>query len=307
MKNLYPLKFKPILKTKIWGSETWVLSGIPGAQTRVSNGFLEGNDLNDLVEIYMDDLIGESVFEKFDITFPLLVKLIDAHDYLSIQVHPDDALAAKRRIGSGKSEMWYITGADPGAELITGFNRKTDPATYLQYLNQKKLKELLNFEKVSAGDVFYMPAGRIHALGPGIRLAEIQQTSDTTYRIYDWDRVDEKGNSRDLHIEQAMEAIDFDIYADYRTTYPRVENKTVTLVETPHFTTNLITLDKPLEKDYTLFDCFVIYLCIEGSFKLVYEGGTEGVSVNEAVLLPATLDKIAIVPVGKCKILETYI
>jgi len=307
MNTLYPLKFKPIVKKKIWGSETWVLSGVPGSQTQVTNGFLAGNDLNDLVEIYMDDLVGEAVFEKFDTTFPLLIKFIEAHDYLSIQVHPDDALAAKRKIGSGKSEMWYIMNAEPGAELIAGFSRRTDPKTYLDHLAQKKLKDLLNFEKVKAGDVFYMPAGRVHALGPGIRLAEIQQTSDTTYRIYDWDRVDEKGDPRELHTELALEAIDFEAYPSYRTNYPRVENKTVTLVENNHFTTNLIALDKPLEKDYTHFDCFVIYLCVEGAFKLVHDGGTEDVTAGETILLPGVLDKVGIVPVGKCKILEIYI
>jgi mannose-6-phosphate isomerase len=307
MNTLYPLKFKPIVKKKIWGSETWVLSGVSGSQTQVSNGFLAGNDLNDLVEIYMDDLVGEAVFEKFGTTFPLLLKFIEAHDYLSIQVHPDDALAAKRKIGSGKSEMWYIMNAEPGAELIAGFSKPTDPKTYLDHLAKKNLKELLNFEKVQRGDVFYIPAGRIHALGPGIKLAEIQQTSDTTYRIYDWDRVDEKGNPRELHTELALEAIDFEAYPSYKTSYPKVENKTVTLVENNHFTTNLIALDKPLEKDYTHFDCFVIYLCVEGAFKLVHDGGTEDVGTGESILLPGILDKTGIVPIGKCKILEIYI
>jgi mannose-6-phosphate isomerase len=306
MNTLYPLKFNPIRKNKIWGSETWILSGVPGSQTKVINGYLAGNDLNELVEIFMDDLVGESVFEKFDTTFPLLLKFIDARDYLSIQVHPDDALAAKRKIGSGKSEMWYIMNAEPGAELIAGFNRKTDPKTYLDYLREKRLKELLNIEKVKAGDVFYIPAGRIHALGPGIRLAEIQQTSDITYRIYDWDRVDEKGNSRELHTDLALEAIDFETYPSYKTIYPKVENKTVTLVENDHFTTNLIALDKPLEKDYTHFDSFVIYLCVEGSFKLVHDEGIEDVLTDETILLPSTLDKAGIVPIGKCRILEIY-
>jgi len=326
--RLYPLKFRPVLKDKIWGGnkirkvlgidfsplpncgEAWVLSGVEGNQTGIENGFLAGNELNELVEIYMGDLVGDAVYERFGAEFPILVKFIDAADYLSIQVHPDDELAAKRNIGYGKSEMWYIMDADPGAELISGFKRKVDRETYLQHLENKTLKEILNEEKVSRGDVFYMPAGRVHALGPGIFLAEIQQTSDTTYRIYDWDRVDENGKSRELHTEEALDAIDFWVYDSYKTEYTPRENGTATMVSSPFFTTSLIQLGKALAKDYTELDSFVIYVCVEGAVTVVHDGDTEpqvNLKQGEALLIPASIDRVDIIPSSASKILEVFI
>jgi mannose-6-phosphate isomerase len=327
-KQLYPLKFSPVLKDKIWGGnkiksvlgidfaplpncgEAWVLSGVDGNQTGIVNGFLAGNDLNELVEVYMGDLVGDKVYERFGDEFPILVKFIDAADYLSIQVHPDDELAAKRNIGYGKSEMWYIIDADPGAELISGFSKKVDQETYLKHLNDKNLKQILNAEKVAAGDVFYMPAGRVHALGPGIFLAEIQQTSDTTYRIYDWDRVDSEGKSRELHIEEALDAIDFNVYDDYKSQYQPKHNGTATLVNSPFFTTSLIQLDKALAKDYSELDSFVIYVCVGGSVTIVHDGETEPqvtISQGEAILLPASIDRVDLIPSSDSKLLEVYI
>lgn len=327
-KQLYPLKFSPVLKDKIWGGnkiksvlgidfaplpncgEAWVLSGVDGNQTGIVNGFLAGNDLNELVEVYMGDLVGDKVYERFGDEFPILVKFIDAADYLSIQVHPDDELAAKRNIGYGKSEMWYIIDADPGAELISGFSEKVDQQTYLKHLNDKNLKQILNVEKVAAGDVFYMPAGRVHALGPGIFLAEIQQTSDTTYRIYDWDRVDSEGKSRELHIEEALDAIDFNVYDDYKSQYQPKQNGTATLVNSPFFTTSLIQLDQALAKDYSELDSFVIYVCVGGSVTIVHDGETEPqvtISQGEAILLPASIDRVDIIPSSDSKLLEVYI
>lgn len=326
--QLYPLKFKPVLKDKIWGGnkiksvlgidfaplpncgEAWALSGVEGNQTEITNGFLAGNDLNELVEIYMGDLVGDAVYERFGNEFPILVKFIDAADYLSIQVHPDDALAAKRNIGYGKSEMWYIIDADKGAELISGFNRKADRETYLRSLNDKTLRNILNFEKVSKGDVFYMPAGRVHALGPGIFLAEIQQTSDTTYRIYDWDRVDEKGKARELHIEEALDAIDFNVYNDYKTDYQPKDNGSANLLTSQYFTTNLIRLDKALAKDYSELDSFVIYVCVEGAVTLIHSGETESqirLAKGEAMLIPASISRIDLVPDTFTEILEVFI
>jgi mannose-6-phosphate isomerase len=316
------------LKDKIWGGnkiksvlgidfaplpncgEAWVLSGVDGNQTGIVNGFLAGNDLNELVEVYMGDLVGDKVYERFGDEFPILVKFIDAADYLSIQVHPDDELAAKRNIGYGKSEMWYIIDADPGAELISGFSEKVDQQTYLKHLNDKSLKQILNAEKVTAGDVFYMPAGRVHALGPGIFLAEIQQTSDTTYRIYDWDRVDSEGKSRELHIEEALDAIDFNVYDDYKSQYQPKQNGTATLVNSPFFTTSLIQLDQALAKDYSELDSFVIYVCVGGSVTIVHDGETEPqvtISQGEAILLPASIDRVDIIPSSDSKLLEVYI
>lgn len=325
MNTLYPLKFKPIFKEKIWGGdkirtrlgldfgqlpncgEAWVASGVEGNQTRIANGFLEGNELNEVLEIYMDDLVGEEAFEKFGNTFPLLVKFIDATDYLSIQVHPDDALAASRGVGNGKTEMWYIIDAEKGAELISGFNQPVDKDHYLKSLDDGTLKEILNVEKVSAGDLFYIPSGRVHALGPGILLAEIQQSSDTTYRIYDWDRVDETGKGRTLHTDLALDAIDFTFHTSYRTDYQRVRNKTVHLIESPYFNTNILDFNEPMRKDYSSLDSFVLYVCVGGASQLHYENGMVTLTKGEVVLIPAIIDDVFLVPEPNSKILEVYI
>ena len=325
MNNLYPLKFKPLFKDKIWGGqrissvlglnfsplpncgEAWVLSGVHGSETKVCNGFLEGNTVNDLLEVYMEDLVGERAFEKSTTEFPILVKFIDANDYLSVQVHPDDALAARRNIGNGKTEMWYILEAEKNAELIDGFNRKIDKKTYLDSIRHKQIRDILNVEKVNKGDVFYIPAGRVHALGPGILLAEIQQTSDTTYRIYDWDRLDDLGHSRELHTELAVDAIDFSEPGSILTNYPKIKNKPVTLVDSPCFTTNILSFDKAIRLNYEARDSFVILICIEGSV-LVDDGTTkEKLGMGEAMLIPAILENIVLIPGKDCKILEDYV
>lgn len=322
---LYPLKFKPVFKDKIWGGqkirtklgldfsplpncgEAWALSGVPGGQTIIANGFLEGNELNEILEIYMDELVGEKVYANYPGEFPILVKFLDSNDWLSIQVHPDDLLAARRNIGRGKTEMWYVMDADPGAELISGFNRKMNSATYLDFLQKQQLKEVLNVEKVAKGDSFFIPAGRVHALGPGLLLAEIQQTSDTTYRIYDWDRVDNEGKSRELHTDLALEAIDFSPVESYRTQYRQMANKPATLADCPFFTTNLLYYDQEAYKDYSTLDSFVIYVCAEG--KADIRTGDECISIaaGEVVLLPATLTEATLLPAPAVKILEVYI
>jgi mannose-6-phosphate isomerase len=325
MSKLYPFKFKPIFKEKIWGGqkiktelgldfrplpncgEAWVLSGVKGSESKVINGFLKGNSLNELLEVFMDDLIGEDLFYKFDKEFPILVKFIDSNDNLSIQVHPDDELAAKRKIGSGKTEMWYILDAEPGSELITGFNKEVNKDIYLDHLSKKKLTEILNVEKVKKGDVYFIPSGRIHALGPGILLAEIQQTSDTTYRIYDWDRVDKNGKSRELHTELALDAIDFNPVNDYRTEYRKIKNQTETLVDTPFFTTNILDFDQIVKKDYTLLDSFVIYVCVEGASLIHYDDHQESLNKGETALLPAVMKHILLEPLPSCKVLEIFI
>jgi len=226
MNTLYPIKFQPILKDKIWGGprlkdilnkstesdkcgESWEISSVQGNLSIVRNGFLTGNNLQELIEVYMGDLVGDKIYSLFGIEFPLLIKFIDANDILSVQVHPDDELARVRHDAYGKTEMWYIIDAEENAELIAGFNRDLNRETYIRHLQGKTLKEILNFEKVRKGDVFFTPAGRVHAVGAGILLAEIQQTSDITYRIYDWERVDDKGNPRELHTELALDALDF--------------------------------------------------------------------------------------------------
>jgi len=325
MNQLYPLKFKPIFKDKIWGGqkiktelgldfrplpncgEAWVLSGITGSETKVINGFLKGNSLNDLLAVYMDDLIGEDLFYKYDKEFPVLVKFIDSNDYLSIQVHPDDVLAAKRKMCSGKTEMWYILDAEQDSELITGFSRQVNQDIYLEYLNNKKLKEILNIEKIKKGDVFYIPSGRIHALGPGILLAEIQQTSDITYRIYDWERVDENGKSRELHTELALDAIDFRPVNNYRTKYRKIKNHTENLADTSFFTTNILDFDQIVKKDYALLDSFVIYVCVEGSALIHYDDQKESLKKGETILIPAVMDRLVLEPLQTCKVLEIFI
>ncbi|RLD59437.1 MAG: mannose-6-phosphate isomerase [Bacteroidetes bacterium] len=324
MKSIYPLKFSPVYKDKIWGGskiktvlgkdfsplpncgEVWVLSGVEGNQTPIENGFLAGNELNEIVEIYMGDLVGDKIFQKFGNEFPILIKFIDANDWLSIQVHPDDKLAMKRHGSLGKTEMWYVMDAVEGAELISGFREKTDKDGYKGHLENKTLKEIMNFEKVEKGDVYYIPAGRVHALGPGIMLAEIQQTSDVTYRIYDWDRIDTSGMTRELHTEEALDALDFEVKEKYKTDYERKINQTNQLVESPYFITNILQLTKPLKKDYTELDSFVIYVCSEGGFALHYEDEKLEVKMGESVLVPATTKSVEIFPGPKSTILEVY-
>jgi mannose-6-phosphate isomerase len=325
MKSLYPLKFNSIYKDKIWGGqkiktvmgmdfsplgncgEAWVLSGVEGDQSVVVNGFLAENELNELVEIYMGELVGEKNYEEFGDQFPILVKIIDSNDWLSIQVHPDDELAQKRGLDRGKTEMWYLLDAEKDAEIILGFNKEIKRNEYQELLNDKKLKSVLNAEKVKAGDVFYVPAGRVHAIGPGILLAEIQQTSDTTYRIYDWDRIGVDGLMRELHVDEALDAIDFKVEKNYKTDYSAEKNKTTKVVKSKYFTTNLIDLDVPLSKDYSVLDSFVIYLCIEGSFVLMYDNEKLNAKKGETILIPAIMNEVKIIPAPKAKILEVYI
>lgn len=320
--TLYPLKFKAILKDKIWGGprlrkvlgkkasdkagESWEISGVEGDISVVENGYLAGNSLQELAEVYMGDLLGDRIYEKFGLEFPLLIKFIDASDVLSVQVHPDDRLAKERHNSYGKTEMWYIIESDQG-ELIAGFNRELDREYYLKSVREGKLKEILNHEAVSAGDVYYMPAGRVHAIGAGVLLAEIQQTSDVTYRIYDWDRTDEQGNPRELHTDLAVDAIDFDFHSSYKTPYQGLLNNTVSVVDSPYFSTSVIQLDQPVEKDYNLIDSFVIYICVEGAAGITYPGGAESLKKGETVLIPAELKNLAIVPTEPTTLLEVYI
>ncbi len=325
MNKLYPLKFEPILKDKIWGGrklrdflnkkdasdkagESWEISGYKDNISVVSNGFLAGNTLQELIEVYMGDLVGEGVFEKFGIEFPLLIKFIEAQDDLSIQVHPDDKLAHERHNSYGKTEMWYILQAEKNAHLILGFNKKIDKDTYLLYLNNKTLPEILHEEKVSSGDVVFLPAGRVHAIGAGILLAEIQQTSDLTYRIYDYNRKDTSGNLRELHNDLALDAIDFSLPDQYKIDYERTENKSSEMVTCNYFTTNFLKFNQPVEKDYGLIDSFVIYMCVGGKFEIDFKGEEAiPVTMGETVLIPAELNELTIKPDQSAEILEIYI
>jgi mannose-6-phosphate isomerase len=324
MNELYPIKFKPILKDRIWGGnklknllgksgkcstcgESWELSAVQGEISVVSNGFLKGNNLEEIIEIYMGDLVGDAVYEKYGIEFPLLIKFIDAADDLSIQVHPDDKLAEKRHNSFGKTEMWVVMQAEKGAKLISGFNKKVTREEYLNNLEGKTLKNILNSEEVKEGDVFFIPAGRVHAIGSGILLAEIQQTSDVTYRIYDWDRKDASGKSRELHTDLALDAIDYNFYPQYKTNYEEKLNQTVNVADCPYFTTNIIKFDAAVTKDYSFIDSFVIYICLKGNVEIISETGKENLNMGETILIPAALKELQIVPKGEAQILEVYI
>lgn len=324
MNDLYPLKFNPIFKEKIWGGdkihtvfgmdyaplpncgEAWVLSGHGEEISVVNNGFLAENQLDELIDVYMGDLVGEAIFEKYGTKFPLLIKILNSNDWLSIQVHPDDVLAKSRHNDLGKTEMWYVAYAEPGAELISGFNRVMDAEQYISYLNNGKILEIMNYEKVQKGDVYFTPAGRVHALGPGLLIFEIQQTSDLTYRIYDFDRVDDKGIPRQLHTDMALEAIDFTRHESYRTEYEPAFNKTVPVVESTYFNTSIIHFNKAVLKDYSGIDSFVILQCAEGKCSIEYDGRTEILKAGEVMLVPAIMERIQIVPLTETKLLEIY-
>ena len=325
MSQLYPLKFKPLLKDRIWGGnklktilakqgkcsscgESWELSAVEDNISVVSNGFLKNNNLEELIEIYMGDLVGDKIFDKYGIEFPLLIKFIDANDDLSIQVHPNDKMAQERHHSYGKTEMWYVMDANPGATLISGFNKKTSQEEYIKHLNGKTLKQILNIQNVKPGEVFFIPAGRVHAIGSGILLAEIQQTSDITYRIYDWDRTDADGNTRELHTELALEAIDYNYHSEIKTVYENKVNSIVNLARCEYFTTNKIVLNKPMERDFIEIDSFVIYICCGGSFDLLYNDNEKiTVSKGETILLPAVCKNISLIPTTETEVLEVYI
>ncbi len=325
MSTLYPLKFKTIYKDKIWGGqkiktylhkdfgdlpncgETWEISGVKSDVSVVDGGALSGESLADLLVQYKDELVGKKVYERFGNEFPLLVKFIDANDDLSIQVHPNDELAKKRHNSFGKTEMWYVIEADPGSSLISGFNKDVDQDEYVEKLNSGHLTDILNREEVKAGDVFFLPAGRVHTIGKGLLIAEIQQTSDITYRIYDFDRVDDHGNKRELHTEEALAAIDYKKYPNYRTEYTPKKNEDVPLVSCEYFTTNVLDYTENVSKDYSAFDSFVIHVCLQGAYTINYNGQSYEVKMGDSILLPNTVDKVELTTEGGFKILESYI
>ncbi len=325
MSALYPLKFKTIYKDKIWGGhkiktylhkdfgslpncgETWEISGVKTDVSVVANGELEGESLADLLEKYKDQLVGKKVYDHFGNIFPLLVKFIDANDDLSIQVHPNDELAKKRHNSFGKTEMWYVIEADPGSTLITGFNQPMTEQIYLENFNSGHLMDILNREKVTAGDVFFLPAGRVHTIGKGLLIAEIQQTSDITYRIYDFDRVDDKGHKRELHTQEALAAIDYHFYPEYKTKYQPEKNKDVHLVTCPYFTTNIMDFTENTSKDYSGLDSFVIHVCVAGDYVIETDGKQYPVKMGECILLPKTINSVGLKTTNGFKILESYI
>ncbi len=325
MNLLKPMRFSPVFLEKIWGGskiksclsidygnipncgEAWIISGVTGNETEVKGGPLEENTLNELVEVFMGDLVGEKIYEAFGNQFPLLIKFIDAKEWLSIQVHPDDELAQERGLERGKTEMWYVLEADAGSQLISGFSKEISKEDYVNHLNNKTLSEVMNFENVKKGDVFYMPSGRIHAIGPGILLAEIQQSSDTTYRVYDWDRVDSSGKSRELHVDEAMDAIDFKVYNNYRSNYTITKNETSNIVDEKYFTTNILSFDEPISKDFSDLDSFIIYIVVAGNCILKADDVQMDMKLGDAILIPAIIKSLEFVPIGESTILEVYV
>lgn len=323
--NLYPVTFKPILKKIIWGGsaispfkgivpvqegigESWELSDVEGNVSVVANGPMEGRSLDDLIHTYGDALVGKKVLEQFGITFPLLIKFIDARDNLSIQVHPDDELAKKRHNSFGKTEMWYVIKAAPDATLYSGFSQQIDADEYVKRVQNNTIMEVLQCYDVKAGDVFFLPAGRVHAIGAGCFIAEIQQTSNITYRIYDYNRKDAAGNTRELHTELAKDAIDYTFLPDYRTPYKEEKDRPVELVSCNYFTTNLLELDKEVSRDFASLDSFVVYICMEGALQLKdNKGNTIEITQGQTVLVPADTDSVILTPSPTAKLMETYI
>jgi mannose-6-phosphate isomerase len=325
MSALYPLKFKTIYKDKIWGGhkietylhkdigglpncgETWEISGVKSDVSVVDSGELKGQSLADLLEKFQGELVGDKVYAHFGNIFPLLIKFIDANDDLSVQVHPDDKLAKERHNSFGKTEMWYVIEADPGSTLITGFNREMNEQEYVDALNSGHIMDILNKEDVTAGDVYFLPAGRVHTIGKGLLIAEIQQTSDITYRIYDFDRVDDKGNKRELHTQEALAAIDYKHHDEYKTLYTPKKDETVHVVSCPYFTTNIMDFTHGTEKDYSGLDSFVIHVCVAGEYIIKHDGLAYPVKMGECILLPKTIDKVTLETTSGFKILESYI
>ncbi|SEA71901.1 type I phosphomannose isomerase catalytic subunit [Bizionia paragorgiae] len=322
-KTFYPLKFTPILKEKIWGGtklktllnrksnlpnigESWEISGVKDDTSLVSNGEYKGVSLNTLQNTLKGDLVGHKNYTVFGEKFPLLIKFIDAKRDLSIQLHPNDALATKRHNSFGKTEMWYVLQANDDANLIVGFNQKVDKALFQKHVKDKTLTQILNTESVKEGDAYFIGVGRVHAIGAGVMLAEIQQTSDITYRIYDWDRVDEQGKPRELHTEWALEAIDFNMSNDFKLPYSKSKNETNRIVSCSYFTTNYIHLEDETIVKKNTYDSFIVYMCVDGEATIVYHNEKTKLVKGETVLLPAALQEFEITS-KKGKLLEVYV
>jgi len=321
--NLYPLKFYPILKERLWGGtklgtllgkelendligESWELSGVTGDVSIVANGSFVGTTLTDLIDQFPEEILGKSVFERFGKEFPILIKFIDAQKDLSIQLHPNDDLARKRHNSFGKTEMWYIMDADNDAELIIGFKDDITRETYVESLKNDTLTDLLNYENVSEGDAYFISAGKIHAIGAGILIAEIQQTSDQTYRVYDYNRKDAQGNLRELHTELSVDAISYDKQDDFKVSYGQETNVSNPMVNCPYFKTNFISLNKNMQFDVSDQDSFTIYMCIDGEVLIENDFGSISIRKGETVLVPAITNHI-LLNAEQAKLLEITI
>ncbi|MCR4843369.1 MAG: class I mannose-6-phosphate isomerase [Bacteroidales bacterium] len=305
---MHPLKFKPILKTLVWGTESWELSGVTNDESVVAEGPLAGKTIAELTKEYKGQLVGKHVYENTGDEFPMLVKFIDAKQDLSIQVHPNDEVAAARHNGSkGKTEMWYVIGTKPGAHLLVGLKEKITPEIYEQKVADGTITDVLCRYDIQPGDVFFLPAGRIHAICGGSYIAEIQQTSDLTYRIYDYNRPGLDGKPRQLHTEWAKTAIDYTVYDNYRTEYPREKDEEMQVADCPYFTTSVYDLTLPYAKDLSDIDSFMVVMCLEGSGTLEVDGEEMSIGQGETVLIPADADDICFIPEDGMKVLTSYI
>ncbi len=318
-----PLKFNALLKQTLWGGdkiipfkhlsdklenvgESWEISGVKGNETLVTEGEFAGQSLNDVVIALKADLVGKANYERFGNEFPLLIKFIDARQDLSIQVHPTDEIAQKQGKDRGKTEMWYIMDSDPDAKLYSGLKKEITPEQYKEMVENDTICDALAQYAVKEGDCFFLPAGRIHAIGTGCFLAEIQQTSDVTYRIYDFKRKDKDGNYRQLHTKEAAECINYTVESNYRTEYVPVKNQGIALVNCPYFSTAVYDLDEPMTLDYSELDSFVILIGMKGSGTVTDgEGNTLTLNAGETMLVPATTQTLKVE--GTVKFLETYV
>ncbi len=318
--KLYPLQFEPILKERIWGGEklktflnkpitskitgeSWELSTVEGDVSVVSNGDLKGKSLMELIDETPNEILGTRVYERFGKQFPLLFKYLDAREDLSIQVHPNDKLAKERHNSFGKTEMWYVMQADSDSRIIVGFKENSSKEEYLKHLHDNTLVSILDDVKAKSGDVFFLETGTVHAIGAGLVVAEIQQTSDITYRLYDFDRVDAQGNKRELHVDLALDAINYN-KVDTQKKYETKLNVSNTVVDCPYFTTNFIPLEDKIEVSKS-GETFTVYMCIEGSFEIEYNGFKQTYIKGDTVLVPAAIN--AFILSGKASILEIYI
>ena len=318
-----PLKFNALLKSTLWGGdkiipfknldiqqenvgESWEISGVKGNETIVADGPYAGKKLNELVEELKGKLVGEDNYQRFGNEFPLLIKFIDARQDLSIQVHPTDEIAKMQGKERGKTEMWYLMDSDKDATLLCGLKKKITPEEYAQMVENDTIVDAIDRYEVKEGDCFFLPAGRIHAIGTGCFLAEIQQTSDVTYRIYDFKRKDKNGNYRQLHTKEAAECINYNVESNYRTDYTPVKNQGVSLVQCPYFNTAVYDLNEPMTIDYSELDSFVILIGLKGNATITdNEGNTFTLQAGESVLVPATTETLKVD--GKIKFLETYV
>ncbi|SFR31609.1 mannose-6-phosphate isomerase, type 1 [Robiginitalea myxolifaciens] len=307
----YPVRFEPIFKERLWGGkklntvlnkdvegehigESWELSGVPGDVSAIVNGDYKNQSLNELIEAHPKEVLGGSVYERFGKEFPILIKFIDARLDLSIQLHPNDELARERHNSFGKTEMWYVMQAEEDAELIVGFKEPVSKAVYEEALAEGKLTDLLHYQPVKPGDGFFIQSGRVHAIGAGILLAEIQQTSDVTYRVYDFDRVDAQGNKRELHTELALDAMDFGADRDFEMDYARTPNQSNNMIACPYFTTNYLKAEGEVNLDVAQRGSFTVLMGISGSSEITVDGHSETLLAGQTLLVPAAAERISV-------------